>query len=48
MTAAGASSSRPPIMRLHDDVDDFHAYGVDDVEVVFPADVQINTFSDDR
>jgi hypothetical protein len=25
-----------------------HAFGVDDVEVLIPADVQINTFSNDR
>jgi hypothetical protein len=34
-------------MRLHDDGDDFHACGVDDVVAGFAADVQFNTFLDD-
>jgi hypothetical protein len=35
-------------MRLHDDDEDFHACGVDDVEGGFSVNVQLNTFSDDR
>ena len=47
-SGVGASFSRPSINRLHEDDDDFHACGVDDVEGVIPANAQINTFSDDR
>jgi hypothetical protein len=35
-------------MRLHEEDDRFHAFGVDDVEVFIPAGVQKNTVSDDR
>jgi len=34
--------------RLHEDDEEVHAFGVDDVEESIPAGVQINTFSDDR
>jgi len=34
--------------RLHEDDEEVHAFGVDDVERFIPADVQIITFSDDR
>jgi hypothetical protein len=35
-------------MRLHEDDDELHACGVDDVEGFIPADVWINAFLDDR
>jgi hypothetical protein len=34
--------------RLHDDNEEAHAFGVDDVEQIIPASVQINTLLDDR
>jgi hypothetical protein len=33
---------------LHDDDDELHAFGVDDVEVSIPAGVQKASFLDDR
>jgi hypothetical protein len=44
----GVSSCSTFRERLHEDDKEVHAVGVDDVEVLIPADVQINTFSDDR
>ena len=35
-------------MRLHEDDDELHACGVDDVEGFISADVRINAFLDDR
>ena len=44
----GVSSYSTFRERLHEDDKEVHAVGVDDVEAFIPADVQINTFSDDR